>query len=95
MEYHVMTRDVEKVLEVLVPHTEQGPDGTGTLVDVPRLPLSSVVTQECAIKARVCVLHQFDLYEEVRYNGVRLLQRQLKNNNNNNCIFGMGNVCLH
>lgn len=57
-----MTRDVEEVLEVLVPCAKQGPDRTGAFVDVSCLPLSSVVTQEGAIKTRVCVLHQLDLH---------------------------------
>lgn len=41
-----MAGDVEKVLEVLVPATEQGPHGTGTIVDVPCLPFTTVVTEE-------------------------------------------------
>lgn len=45
-----MAGDVEKVLEVLVPATEQGPHGTGAIVDVSCLPLASVVTEEGAIK---------------------------------------------
>lgn len=56
-----MTGDVEEVLEVLVSTAKQRPDGAGALVDVPCLPLASVVTQEGAIKTRVCMLHQLDL----------------------------------
>lgn len=59
--YHIMAGDVEEILEVLVSATKQGPHRTGTLVDVPRLPLTSVVTQEGAVKTRIRVLHQLDL----------------------------------
>lgn len=56
-----MAGDVEEILEVLVSTAKQGPHRAGTFVDVPRLPLTSVVTQEGAIKTRVRVLHQLDL----------------------------------
>lgn len=59
--YHIMAGDVEEVLEVLVSTAEQGPYRAGAFVDVLCLPLTSIVTQEGAIKTRVCVLHQFDL----------------------------------
>lgn len=55
--YHIMAGDVEEILEVLVPAAEQGPNRAGALVDVPRLPLTSVVAQEGAVKTRVRVLH--------------------------------------
>lgn len=55
--YHVMAGDVEEILEVLVSTTKQGPHRAGAFVDVSRLPLASVVTQEGAIKTRVRVLH--------------------------------------
>lgn len=45
-----MTGDVEEILEVLVPRAEQGPDGAGAFVDVPRFPLMSVVAQKRAVK---------------------------------------------
>lgn len=48
--YHIMTGDVEEILEVLVPCTEQGPDRAGAFVDVPCFPLVSVVTQKRAVK---------------------------------------------
>lgn len=48
--YHIMTGDVEEVLEVLVSGTKQGPDGACAFVDVPRLPLASIVTQERAVE---------------------------------------------
>ena len=56
-----MTGDVEEVLKVLVSTAEQRPDGAGAFVDVPCLSLTSVVTQEGAIKTRVRMLHQLDL----------------------------------
>ena len=59
--YHFMTRDVEKVLEVLVSRSEQGPDRAGAFEDVAGLPLASVVAQEGAVETRVRVLHQLDL----------------------------------
>lgn len=59
--YHIMTWDVEEVLEVLVSIAKQGPDGAGAFVDIPRLPLTSVVAQEGSVQTRVCMLHQLDL----------------------------------
>lgn len=59
--YHIMTGDVEEILEVLVPRAEQGPHRAGAFVDVSRLPLVSVVTQKGAVKTRVRMLHQLDL----------------------------------
>lgn len=56
-----MAGDVEKVLKVLVAGTEQGPDRACPLVDVARFSLSGVITQECSIQTRVCVLHQLNL----------------------------------
>lgn len=56
-----MTGDVEEVLEVLVSRPKQGPHGAGAFVNVPRLPLTSVVAQKRAVKTRVRVLHQLDL----------------------------------
>ncbi len=56
-----MTGDVEEVLKVLVSTAKQGPDRAGAFVDVLRLPLASVVTQEGAVKTRVRMLHQLDL----------------------------------
>lgn len=56
-----MTGDIEEVLEVLVSAAKQRPDRAGAFVDVPHLPLTSVVTQEGAVKTRVCMLHQLDL----------------------------------
>lgn len=56
-----MTGDVEEVLKVLVSAAKQGPDRAGAFVDVPCLPLASVVTQEGAVKTRVRMLHQLDL----------------------------------
>lgn len=55
--YHIMAGDVEEILEVLVSTTKQGPHRAGAFVDVSRLPLTSIVTQEGAIKTRVRVLH--------------------------------------
>lgn len=48
--YHIMARDVEKVLEVLVASAEQGPDRAGALVDVAGLSLTSIVAQERAVQ---------------------------------------------
>lgn len=48
--YHIMAGDVEEILEVLVSATKQGPHRAGAFVDVSRLPLTSIVTQEGAIK---------------------------------------------
>lgn len=59
--YHIVAGDVEEVLEVLVSTSKQGPHRAGAFVDVLRLPLASVVTQEGAVKTRVSVLHQLDL----------------------------------
>lgn len=59
--YHIVTGDVEEVLEVLVSVAKQGPHRAGAFVDVPHLPLASIVTQEGPVKTRVCVLHQLDL----------------------------------
>lgn len=59
--YHIVAGDVEEVLEVLVSTSKQGPHRTGAFVDVLSLPLTSVVTQEGAVKTRVSVLHQLDL----------------------------------
>lgn len=56
-----MAGDVEKVLKVLVAGTEQRPDRARPLVDTSRFPLSGVITQECSIQTRVCVLHQLHL----------------------------------
>jgi len=56
-----MTGDVEEVLEVLVSVAKQRPHGAGALIDVPHLPLASIVTQEGPVKTRVRVLHQLDL----------------------------------
>lgn len=66
--YHIMAGDVEEILEVLVSTTKQGPHRTGTFVDASRLPLTSVVTQEGAIKTRVRVLHQLDLNRQQMVN---------------------------
>lgn len=63
-----MTGDVEEVLEVLVSAAKQGPHRAGAFVDVPRLPLTSVVAQEGAVKTRVRVLHQLDLDTRGRRN---------------------------
>lgn len=60
--YHIVRRDVEEILEVLVSGAEQGPHGAGAFVDVPLLPLASVVTQKRAVKTRVCMLDQLDLH---------------------------------
>lgn len=66
--YHIMAGDVEEVLEVLVSAAKQRPHRAGAFVDVPCLPLASVVTQEGAVKTRVCVLHQLDLDTRGRRN---------------------------
>lgn len=62
-----MAGDVEEVLEVLVSCAKQRPDRAGAFVDVLCLPLTGVITQKCAIKTRVCVLHQLDLDKQGRH----------------------------
>lgn len=57
-----MTGDVEEVLEVLVSCAQQRPHRASTFVDVSRLPLTTVVTQERAVETRVRMLHQLDLH---------------------------------
>lgn len=66
--YHIMTGDVEEVLKVLVSVAKQRPHRAGAFVDVPRLPLATVVTQEGAVKTRVRMLHQLDLNTPGRWN---------------------------
>lgn len=61
--YHIVTGNVEEVLEVLVPRAEQRPHRAGALVDVLCFSLSSVVAQKRAVETRVRVLHQLDLHE--------------------------------
>lgn len=56
-----MTGDVQEVLKVFISAPKQRPHRAWTLVDVPGLPLSSVVAQEGAVETRVGVLHQLNL----------------------------------
>lgn len=55
--YHIMTWDVEKVLEVFIASSQQGPDRACPLVEVTNFSLSGVIAQERTIQTRVCVLY--------------------------------------
>ena len=78
--YHIVTGDVEEVLKVLVSVAKQRPHGAGAFVDVLRLPLSSVVTQEGAVKTRVRMLHQLDLNTRGRH-------QNMKSGNDLHCLW--------